>query len=102
MGLDISYLQFMKKYLFLLLLFSISFVSAQKIIKTEKVSDYTTHVFGDDFEGVIFKGNYVDSSSTTSFTPSVKEVELAENILRTSLDTIKDQLQSLGKYKRQY
>jgi len=95
-------------------------VSAQKIIKTEKVTDHSTHVVGDDFEGVVFDGGfnarYPTSENDTVknnkwYTPSISEIELSENVLRSQIKDIDKTAKypsgnyifiHLNKYRRQY
>ena len=70
-------------------------VSAQKIIKTKKVSDKSIHVFGNNFEGVIFTEKYslrfaIAESNGKNFTPTENDILIAEKLVRTGLDTIKN------------
>jgi hypothetical protein len=103
----------MKKLPFILLVFLVSTAFAQKILKTKRASGFSIHIIGDDFEGVIFKKEYEpypsDTPKTTSFTPTIDDIELAEKFLHQNLDTLKDGdgqsviiHTTLRKYIRQY
>lgn len=103
----------MKKLLPLLLLCLATGVFAQKIIKTQKASDHSTYVKGDNFEGVIFSEKYLDSfllhMEGEKFTPDAHYIIMAEKLLRFGLDTIKDVgnqgpfvKRHIKKYLRQY
>ena len=77
-----------KMELLTLLLFFTLTVSAQKIIKSEQVTDHSIHVTGDNFEGVIFFKSYSPDSTadgTSRFTPSVEQIAQTENILQHQL-----------------
>lgn len=103
----------MKKLILPLFLFFVSAVSAQKVIKSEKVTDHSMHIVGDSFEGVIFTkeyntGSLIDQKSK-KFTPSIQEISLSEKLLNQNLDTVKNKWTqsvaihgNLKKYLRQY
>ncbi len=91
-SLQFSYLQIMKKLLLPFLLFFASGLYAQKIIRTEKVTDHSIHIIGDNFDGVIFTkeynvGPFVEPNSTR-FTPSINDIALIEKLLDRNLDTV--------------
>jgi hypothetical protein len=104
------------KYFILSLFISLASASyAQKIIKVKRASRYSIHVFGDCFEGVIFKKGgktkLLDMPKFVEFTPTVDEVELTEKFLDQHLDTVKYDNwpeipslihQALSLWKRQY
>jgi hypothetical protein len=80
----------------LLLVFVFFELSAagQKILRAKWASWHSLHVWGDDFEGVVFKNNYepykkTDSLKRKKFTPTEDAIELVETILRKYLDTAK-------------
>jgi hypothetical protein len=83
----------MKKCL-LLLCFSICMLSvtAQKIVKIEKVTDHSTHIVGSNFEGVIFSKEYStfplpnDVVNFPRFTPLPEDVLAAEKLLVVGID----------------
>jgi len=85
----------MKKLKLLLpLLLLILNASAQKIIKTEHVTDHSIHVMGDSFEGIIFEGEYkapypvfdtTEYKNNKWFTPSNDDIVLCEKILYKKL-----------------
>lgn len=83
----------MKKLLLLSLLLSAT-VYAQRITKTEQVTDHSIHVSGDSFEGIIFcekyKGRYdvYDTSEYKKnnwYTPTFTDIESTEKVLLTEL-----------------
>jgi len=102
----------MKNLMLPLLLIFILNVSAQKVKKVEKVSDYTTYVKGNNFEGVIFSEKYINMLSKVNgkkFTPGTNDILIVEKLLPLGLDTIKDATNHkffvknhLKKYLRQY
>lgn len=104
----------MKRLLLPLLLLFGPFAFAQKVETTEIVTDYSTHIIGDDFEGVVFGSNYLQHPQDTAeikikrYTPSTEDVVLAESIIiketlnRENTGDKKDILSNLKKYRRQY
>jgi len=108
------YLQTMKKLILPLFLFFVSAVSAQKVIKSEKVTDHSMHIVGDDFEGIIFNDNYFQNPKDTSetkikrFTPSSEDIFLTESILKEHAGNKQNKgdeeciFSNLKKYRRQY
>ena len=104
----------MKKLLFILPLLLFLKVSAQKIKSIERLSDHSSYVKGNNFEGVIFSENYFQQSSDTAetkikrFTPTVEDIILAERILikkgndTTNKGDILYIFNNLKKYHRQY
>jgi len=103
----------MKNLILPLLTLIVSVVSAQKIIKTEKVTDHSTHVIGNNFEGVIFSdkeiSGFLFTKGNKKFTPTENDIIKAERLTTLSLDTIKDVTNQkvyikrhLKKYLRQY
>jgi hypothetical protein len=84
----------MKTLLSILFLLCAINLPAQKIIKTENVTDKSIHVFGDSFEGVIFTDKYefrlgIAKSNGKNFTPTENDILLVEKLLRKNLDTVK-------------
>jgi len=93
-------------------------VNAQKVISTEQTSEYSLYVEGKNFEGVIFSRKYQmpfsgNSSLEQRFTPSIKDIELVEKLLKEQLKVVNhgiNQGKNLGpkihtklrKYQRQY
>ncbi len=83
----------MKIIFSLFLIFIVLNVSAQKIIRSEKVTDHSTHVIGNNFEGVLFTeefhGSYPhhkgDTLTNKWFTPSLDEIILVETVLQAQL-----------------
>lgn len=84
----------MKNLLLLLLLLLSVTVYAQKIIKTEQVTDHSIHITSSDFEGVIFfekyKGEYdvydtAEYKKNSWYTPTVKDIESTEKVLVSEL-----------------
>lgn len=82
------------KIIFLLFLtFTVLSASAQKIIRTEKVTDHSTHVIGSNFEGVLFTEEFHasyphhkdDILTNKWFTPSLDEIILIEAVLKAQL-----------------
>jgi hypothetical protein len=71
--------------LFFLVICGLS-ANAQRIIKAEKVSGYSTHIIGDTFEGAIFSS---ELQNVSHFIPSNTEVVLAESLLPKLLNSIK-------------
>jgi hypothetical protein len=104
----------MKNLLLSLLIFFSSGLFAQKIIKTEKVTDHSTHILGDDFEGVIFHENYFQHPNDSSeikikrFTPSNEDILLLESVLKKQIKNKQYKgdkkyiFANLKEYKRQY
>ena len=104
----------MKKLLFILPLLFVLKVSAQKIKNIEKLTDHSSYVKGNNFEGVIFSENYYQQSNDTAerkikrFTPTAEDIILAEKILiKKKSDTsnkgdILSIFNNLKKYRRQY
>jgi len=104
----------MKKILILFLIAFASVTSAQKVIKFKRASGHSFHIWGNDFEGVIFKENFEpfksDSLGRVGFTPSPADVEFTEQLLRQKIDTAKCSIyitgDTVGKnlkyYVRQY
>ena len=110
----------MKSLILSFLVFSALKFSAQKIIRSEKVTDHSIHITGNDFEGVIFNADckirYIVYDTTTYrkntwYDPSIGDVILAEKCLRKYLKSysVKHQKSSQGfvlanlrKSKRQY
>jgi len=86
----------MKKILLLFLVVSALKTSAQKIIKTEQVTDHSIHVIGDTFEGIIFKAEFQaqypkfenDTSKSVWFTPTIDQIILVEIIIGKQLKNI--------------
>jgi len=86
-----------KMQLLALLLFFTLTVSAQKIIKSEQVTDHSIHVTGYNFEGVIFNAEFkarypvfdtAEYKNNKWFTPSNDDIVLCEKILRKQLKNI--------------
>jgi len=108
------YLQLMKFTLLLYLIFIFSGASAQKIIRTEKVTDHSTHILGNDFEGIVFHDNYFQNPKDSverkikRFTPTTADIEATEQILHLQRKNKankgdKDYIfRHLGGYRRQY
>jgi len=77
----------MKKFLIFCFLISSANVYAQRVIRSEQVTDYSIYVMGDKFEGVIFDAKYSPKGAEGyikdkgRFTPSIKEIETAEKLL---------------------
>jgi hypothetical protein len=104
----------MKKLLLPLFLFFAFGAFAQKIIRTEKVTDHSIHIIGVDFEGILFDENYVQNPTDSAerkikrFTPSNDEILLTEEILRSEGKNIKNKgdrkyiFDNLKDYWRQY
>jgi hypothetical protein len=104
----------MKKLLLLLFLSFAIGTSAQRILKTEKVSEHSTYIKGNNFEGVAFSENYVQNPKDTAerkikrFTPTNADIILTERVLKEKrTDTankgdIKYIFNNLSKYHRQY
>ena len=103
----------MKSLILPLFVFIVSAVSAQKIIKIEKASDYSTHVIGNDFEGVIFSATYNGSSlikdKNLKYTPTEINVIEVEKLIASNMNIIKYKdnqnlfiYKHLKKYLRQY
>lgn len=82
-------------------MFSVGLSNAfgQKILKVEKATDYSTHVIGDTFEGVVFSNKYTPFPSiydadgqvitkTRLISLSLEEVCLAENLVIVNLNNI--------------
>ena len=93
----------------------VSVVSAQKIVKVEKATNYSVHVFSKDFEGVIFSKEYNSewlkfervgriyaadisyannqaAAETLRFTPTIDEINLTEDILASGLKKVNRKL----------
>lgn len=104
----------MKKLLLPLFLFFVFGCFAQKIIRTEKVTDHSIHIVGDDFEGILFNENYIENPTDSAerkikrFTPTNDEIVLAEDVLRSERKNIKNAgdkkyiFSNLKDYWRQY
>ena len=102
----------MKKLILPTLLVFASLASAQKIKKSERVTDYSIHIIGNSFEGVVFSDKYQLTLSFTKgkkFTPTESDIVAVEKMLRSNLDTIQDQTNQnktikrhLKHYLRQY
>lgn len=102
----------MKKLLLIFLLLPAIKASAQRVLKSEKASDHSTRIKGNNFEGCIFSDNYIGifpgGAESKPFTPSIEEVALAEKLLRQAIDTIhfygheRFVRNNLRKYLRQY
>ncbi|MDF2431177.1 MAG: hypothetical protein JWP44_808, partial [Mucilaginibacter sp.] len=104
----------MKKLPLLLLLCIVLSTNAQKIIKTEQVSDHSIHIIGDRFEGVIFSKEY--SPIFHLFPNNIKRCSidtedilsaeriLAEDLRNKQSHKINDLFirENLKKYLRQY
>jgi hypothetical protein len=101
--------------IFLLIMGFASISSGQKIIKVEKVSEYSTYVTGNNFEGVIFNTDYKFNPKYKRFTPTLKQIEFFENSIIGDLNeiykveanaykkrSIPEILKRLTKYRRQY
>jgi hypothetical protein len=73
----------MKKLLCLALI-ALSLSAQAQIRKTKRVSGHSFHIWGDDFEGVVFTDKYKEwnSAEGKSFTPAINDIELAEACLR--------------------
>lgn len=69
-------------------------VSAQKIIRSEKVTDQSVHIIGNNFEGVMFdkayKAEYLNliEKYPDRFSPSIAEVLLAEKLMQKGIKEI--------------
>jgi hypothetical protein len=102
----------MKQLILPIFLLCTSLVFAQKIKKTERVTDYSIHIIGNNFEGVVFSDKYELTLSFTNgkkFTPTESDIVAVEKLLNSSLDTIQDQTHQnificrhLNHYLRQY
>ena len=104
----------MKNLILPLFLFFVLSASAQKIIKFEKVTDHSTHIIGDDFEGIIFDDNYFQNPKDTTetkikrVTPSNEDIFLTESILKDQARNTQHKgdkkyiFSNLKKYRRQY
>lgn len=89
-------------------------LTGQKIISSKETSKFSTYVKGNNFEGVIFNQDYQmpyfeNPPAERRFTPTIKDIESVERILREDLKNInirKNQGPSLHKklrkYQRQY
>jgi hypothetical protein len=115
-----SYLQLMKFILLLFLAFLALSVSAQKTVRAEKVTDHSTHIRGNDFDGIIFNADYksrymvYDTATYRKniwYDPSIGDIISAENSLREYLKSYAAAhpkssqafvLANLRKSKRQY
>lgn len=91
---------------------------SQEILFTEQTSSQTTYVKGKNFEGTIFSKEYQmpfseNPSQDRRFTPTIKDIELVEKLLREQLKKINNGLnqgkhlgpkihKKLKKYQRQY
>ncbi|MDO1451985.1 hypothetical protein Q0590_37295 [Rhodocytophaga aerolata] len=88
----------MKKLILLLLFASFSSV-AQTITRTEKITEQTTYVAGKGFEGVIFSADYPAwIGSSERFTPTLEEIVLVENLLKSSLKEVNKPMINQGSY----
>jgi hypothetical protein len=104
----------MKKLPFLLFIFFASLASAQRIIKSEEVTDHSIHIVGDEFEGIVFKENYYQRPGDTTeakikrYTPSNEDIILTEQLLKNQTKNKtyngdkKYIFNNLKKYHRQY
>ena len=79
----------MKKLLCVALIACCLSASAQ-IRKTKRVSRHSVHIWGDDFEGVVFTEKYKEWNTIErkSINPTVNDIELAEACLREGIDTL--------------
>ncbi|MEJ6981497.1 hypothetical protein WG906_13610 [Pedobacter sp. P351] len=78
-----------------ILILCISFfqVQAQKISFSEKRNSSLTYVKGNDFEGVVFSKDFVfpfqsNESGDKRFTPTIVEIEAAEQLLLKEIKTV--------------
>jgi hypothetical protein len=103
----------MKNLVILLFLIFALNVSAQKIVKLEKVTDHSTYIKGNNFEGAIFTKDYNTDRSISfpgkRFTPNANEIILVEKLIIQHLDTVRNKWnqsvfvhERLRKYIRQY
>ena len=105
----------MKKLLLPFFFFIAFGTFAQKIIRTEKVTDYSTYVIGNGFEGAIFSKDYIPAhydyidSTKKRFSPSVRNIiqaekSLLEDVKLKGRGKINDPFicANLDKYLRQY
>ena len=103
----------MKRLLLLLSFLSAYNVRAQRVIESEKATDYSTYIKGNNFEGAIFSESYNFNRFLNfqgkRFTPSIKEIILVEKLLQKKLDTCNNSWRQsvfvhrhIRKYIRQY
>lgn len=104
----------MKKLLLFPFLLFVTGIYAQKSLKIEKVTDHSSLVKGDNFEGIIFDKSYIQNPKDTAeliikkFTPTDEDIILVEKVLTTKNNDnnnkgdIKYIFNNLRKYRRQY
>ena len=104
----------MKNLILFVFLFLTSIAYGQKIIKVEEVTDHSSHIIGNNFEGIIFHEDYYEHADDTTernikrFTPSNEDIILTESVLKTEGKNKQNKgdrkyiFNNLEKYRRQY
>jgi hypothetical protein len=110
----------MKRMLLPIILLLSSSVYAQKILRTEKVTDWSNHVTGDNFSGVVFSESYTDEKVSMApqngkiyaigsymmfpdeiqkckrFTPSEDDINATKSALQSQLESFNKKLPKIN------
>ena len=110
----------MKKMLLPIILLLSWPIYAQKILRTEKVTDWSTHVIGDGFSGIVFSESYTDERVSLTpqngkiyangsymmfpdeiqkckrFTPSEEDINATESALQSQLKSFNKKLPKIN------